>query len=59
MDHDMTTTAYALDGYRTVRTLGVVRGMQHCREAVQAFLADGHEIVFAVTDPSRHSVDPW
>jgi len=21
--------------------------------------ADGHEIVFAVTDPSRHSVDPW
>lgn len=20
---------------------------------------DGHEIVFAVTDPSRHSIDPW
>lgn len=27
MDHDMTTTAYAIDGYRTVRTLGVVRGI--------------------------------
>lgn len=27
MDHDMTTTAYSIDGYRTVRTLGVVRGI--------------------------------
>jgi len=27
MDHDMTTTTYALDGYRTVRTLGIVRGI--------------------------------
>src|SRR5689334_9006364 len=28
-----------------VSILGVVRAMQQCREAVQAFLADGHEIV--------------
>ena len=25
LDHSMTTTAFALDGYRTTRTLGVVR----------------------------------
>lgn|SRR5690348_2518755 len=27
MEHAMTTTAFTLDGYRTVRTLGVVRGI--------------------------------
>ena len=27
MTHPMTTTAFALDGYRTARTLGVVRGI--------------------------------
>lgn len=27
LDHSMTTTAFALDGYRTTRTLGVVRGV--------------------------------
>jgi uncharacterized protein YbjQ (UPF0145 family) len=27
MQHSMTTTAFTLDGYRTVRTLGVVRGI--------------------------------
>ncbi|TXH05326.1 MAG: YbjQ family protein [Nevskiaceae bacterium] len=27
MNHAMTTTAFTLDGYRTVRTLGVVRGI--------------------------------
>lgn len=27
MDHAMTTTAFTLDGYRTTRTLGVVRGI--------------------------------
>jgi uncharacterized protein YbjQ (UPF0145 family) len=26
LDHSMTTTAFALDGYKTARTLGVVRG---------------------------------
>src|SRR5262249_26500020 len=25
--HDMTTTAFELDGYKTVKTLGVVRGV--------------------------------
>jgi uncharacterized protein YbjQ (UPF0145 family) len=27
IDHAMTTTAFSLDGYRTTRTLGVVRGV--------------------------------
>jgi uncharacterized protein YbjQ (UPF0145 family) len=27
MDHALTTTAFTLDGYRIVRTLGVVRGI--------------------------------
>jgi len=27
IDHAMTTTAFTLDGYRTVKTLGVVRGV--------------------------------
>ena len=27
MEHAMTTTAFTLDGYRTVRNLGVVRGI--------------------------------
>jgi len=27
MEHAMTTTAFTLDGYRTVRDLGVVRGI--------------------------------
>jgi uncharacterized protein YbjQ (UPF0145 family) len=27
LDHSMTTTAFALDGYKTTRTLGVVRGV--------------------------------
>src|SRR3954466_12092586 len=27
MDHALTTTAFVLDGYRIVRTLGVVRGI--------------------------------
>ena len=27
MQHAMTTTAFTLDGYRTVRSLGVVRGI--------------------------------
>ena len=27
IDHQMTTTAFELDGYRTVKTLGVVRGV--------------------------------
>ena len=27
LDHSMTTTAFTLDGYRTTRTLGVVRGV--------------------------------
>jgi uncharacterized protein YbjQ (UPF0145 family) len=27
LDHSMTTTAFALEGYKTTRTLGVVRGV--------------------------------
>jgi uncharacterized protein YbjQ (UPF0145 family) len=27
LDHAMTTTAFSLDGYRTTKTLGVVRGV--------------------------------
>jgi len=27
IEHTMTTTAFELDGYRTIRTLGVVRGV--------------------------------
>jgi uncharacterized protein YbjQ (UPF0145 family) len=27
IDHTMTTTAFALEGYRTTRTLGIVRGI--------------------------------
>jgi uncharacterized protein YbjQ (UPF0145 family) len=27
MDHTMTTTTFTLDGYRTARTLGLVRGL--------------------------------
>jgi uncharacterized protein YbjQ (UPF0145 family) len=27
IDHEMTTTAFTLDGYRTTRTLGIVRGV--------------------------------
>jgi len=27
IDHAMTTTAFTIDGYRTVRTLGIVRGV--------------------------------
>jgi uncharacterized protein YbjQ (UPF0145 family) len=27
IEHAMTTTAFELDGYRTIRTLGVVRGV--------------------------------
>ena len=27
MNHDMTTTAFTLDGYRTIQTKGVVRGV--------------------------------
>jgi uncharacterized protein YbjQ (UPF0145 family) len=27
IDHAMTTTAFALDGYRTTKTLGIVRGI--------------------------------
>ena len=27
IDHTMTTTAFSLDGYRTTKTLGVVRGI--------------------------------
>jgi uncharacterized protein YbjQ (UPF0145 family) len=27
IDHTMTTTAFSLDGYRTVKTLGIVRGV--------------------------------
>jgi hypothetical protein len=29
IDHAMTTTAFSLDGYRTTKTLGVVRGDRH------------------------------
>jgi uncharacterized protein YbjQ (UPF0145 family) len=27
IDHALTTTAFSIDGYRTVRTLGVIRGV--------------------------------
>lgn len=27
MDHSMTTTAFTLDGFRTTKTLGIVRGI--------------------------------
>ena len=27
MNHEMTTTTFTLDGYRTVKTLGIVRGI--------------------------------
>jgi len=27
LDHSMTTTAFVLDGYKTTKTIGVVRGV--------------------------------
>ena len=41
IDHTMTTTAFALEGYRTTRTLGIVRGITVRSRSVLGTLGAG------------------
>jgi uncharacterized protein YbjQ (UPF0145 family) len=41
IDHTMTTTAFSLEGYRTTRTLGVVRGITVRSRSVLGTLGAG------------------
>jgi uncharacterized protein YbjQ (UPF0145 family) len=46
MDLSMTTTAFTLDGYRIVRTLGLVRGITVRSRSVLGNLAGGIQTIF-------------
>ena len=46
MDLSMTTTAFTLDGYRIVRTLGLVRGITVRSRSVLGNLAGGIQTLF-------------
>ena len=41
IDHTMTTTAFSLEGYRTTRTLGIVRGITVRSRSVLGTLGAG------------------
>lgn len=48
--------------HRRVSDAGATTGEIFHRDWMDMFIvkdADGHEIVFAVTDPERHTSDPW
>jgi len=44
--HSMTTTAFTLDGYKTVETLGVVRGITVRSRSVFGNIGAGFQILF-------------
>jgi uncharacterized protein YbjQ (UPF0145 family) len=46
MDLSMTTTAFTIDGYRTTRNLGVVRGITVRSRSVLGNLAGGIQTIF-------------
>lgn len=46
MDSAMTTTAFSIDGYHTVRTLGVVRGVTVRSRSVVGTLGAGLQTLF-------------
>jgi uncharacterized protein YbjQ (UPF0145 family) len=46
MDSSMTTTAFALDGYRIVRNLGVIRGITVRSRSVLGNIAGGIQTLF-------------
>lgn len=46
MDLSMTTTAFSIDGYRTVRNLGLVRGITVRSRSVLGNLAGGIQTLF-------------
>ncbi len=52
-----------LDAHRTrLQAWGVESGETHKTNWMDFFIvsdADGHEIVFAITDAERHRTDPW
>ena len=45
MDQAMTTTAFAIDGYRTVRSLGVVRGVTVRSRSVLGKIGAGFQML--------------
>ena len=46
MDHSLVTTAFTLDGYRIVRTLGVVRGITVRSRSIIGNIGAGFQILF-------------
>ena len=46
MNHGLTTTAFSLDGYRTVRTLGVVRGIIVRSRSIVGNIGAGFQTLF-------------
>lgn len=46
MDHHMITTAFTLDGYRIVRTLGLVRGITVRSRSIVGNIGAGIQTIF-------------
>ena len=46
MDHHMVTTAFTLDGYRVVRTLGIVRGITVRSRSIVGNIGAGIQTIF-------------
>jgi uncharacterized protein YbjQ (UPF0145 family) len=46
MNHALTTTAFSLDGYRTVKTLGVVRGIIVRSRSIVGNIGAGFQTLF-------------
>lgn len=46
MNHNMATTAFALDGYKTVKNLGVVRGITVRSRSIIGNFAAGIQSIF-------------
>ena len=48
--HSMTATAFAIEGYRTTRTLGVVRGVTVRSRSIFGVHYDATEVMQGVTE---------
>jgi uncharacterized protein YbjQ (UPF0145 family) len=46
MNHALTTTAFSLDGHRTIRTLGVVRGIIVRSRSILGSIGAGFQTIF-------------
>ena len=46
MDHTMTTTAFTLDGYRTKKNLGIVRGITVRSRSIIGTIGGGLQTIF-------------